>query len=690
MASASCGGSSGTRTGDTARLFAGKATWVSIEAPSGSISDSSKTEGGSTARAILPSGRVGFSVFLALCSDGTADGRAADLTITGASNVESAFIPARVEGDSEFSSVMYSLDDTSYVERLWPRGSGEVLVLQASAPSESPRTLLPVVQHILASAAVEPWQGLRRVELSSRSADQIRSEIESQDVVPPPAIDHHLSISVDPGSMTLSVCDSLSVDFRLTSMSGVRFRLPHLDSDAPEGIAALEGECFREIDSLLCVPDSSSGLFRGVYTASFDGFYCERDGFVKCQVRLSSSFSAGEWFYPGASIPSSVTFSATVPRETDFYCPLPLTGSSSSEGLTTYDYSSPEGGLVPPLPWAAGHFDERALADGRTLLVCSSSIERGQADEAALWIDRLAATLWNEFGFEGARFDVVLLENPGTPVSAIGPGCLLISPGLVTSLASHDRWADSLSSGLRPRSAALVARSAEAMFLLSTYLPEDISAALSTYSVYLFERDWGTAGSADSLLESLRLYYLNACETAGGIEYSVGDPALLSSPLAEPVLLGKAPLVLALFSSEIPGFDYGLGRALGNMRHSGYGYGRIASACYLSATMEDFFWSWLYLPGVPQIRVEWADSADRVYLRLEQLQPGPGFPLAPDRASLIFSSGVSYEDYLTGPDSRGRYSAPVYSWAGRLEGIRLWPDLTVPADITYERQGRVP
>jgi len=488
--------------------------------------------------------------------------------------------------------------------------------------------------------------------------------------------------------MLIGLSDTFEVDFHQVGDSGsISLFLPHVDGTAPETLEPVTGSLQRLADSVSCHADST-GVFEGVYSTFIEGFYIEREGFVTGQTRLSSSFCSGEWLHPGAGVPSSYRITATVPTGLFFYCPLDLVGSSSTGVRTTFEYQSTEGGLSGPLSWALDDFDEIGLAGGRGRLLYGSGTASAELPELTDLADMIATTVWDCLGFEGGRLDIVLVTSLDRPVLAAGPGCLLVSPEKLMGLRGYAGWADSVSDGLTPVSSSIVAEAARAMLSLSSYLPSDLAAALSVYAVCRFESDWGSIESADSLLEACRLYYLHETSTTGGVEYALADPMLSSSALSRPVILGKAPCMLAMFSETIPGFEDGLSRALSALRHSGYGYGRLASAIGESSTGDapGTYWPWISTSGVPQIMVSWADSAGRVYLDIDQLQPGPEFPLPLGRVDLYYSSGIRLVESIAGPDSRGLYHVPTSPWAGTVLRVDIAPGLVLPADMVYERR----
>jgi hypothetical protein len=687
--SLSCGQGRSDSGRQRIELDAGKRVTIAIQAPAGALEDTVGADPEGSVTLLLPAARVRLTAFTDCCAGGTAAGRVADLaSLDGVTGAEIDSLDSRDDHSGSFQVILYFRGDSCYAEMIRPRGCGEVAVLQARAEVDTPRVLLGAVQPLFEGAEISQWPGLRSVTLSDRAFADIAAEQAHQDVSAPPLIHHSLYLGIDPGAMSLSVLDSFSVDFAADpGLESVSFALPSIDPEATEEILALEGDFSRESNSIACSPDTAGGLFLGVYTSSFDGFYIEDRGFVRGQVRLSSSFCCGDWIYPGSDLPASYYVHATIPAGSSFYCPLVPLGSSQSGGRTLVSYASPEGGMISPLPWAAGNFQEASVASGRSRVLYPGDQAGQVSEDALIWADRLGSVLWDRLGFEGARLDFVLLEGLGAPVLSYGPGCLMISPEILASLSGHDQWADSLSAGLVTRSPRVVAMAARGMLLFSTYLPETTADALSAYSVYVFEKARGTEGSADSLLEACRLYYLSYCETEGGVEYSIADPMLPETPLAEPVLMGKAPIVFAMFSEEIPGFDYGLSRGLGSMRHSGNCYSRIASFAGLDDGYEsDLYRDWLHTPGVPQIAAVWADSGGTLYVRIEQLQPGPALPLPPPSIGISYSRGVPAVDFLEGPDQDGFYTTPAYSWGGRILSIQLWPGMVLPADIIYERR----
>jgi hypothetical protein len=263
---------------------------------------------------------------------------------------------------------------------------------------------------------------------------------------------------------------------------------------------------------------------------------------------------------------------------------------------------------------------------------------------------------------------------------------------VLAELAAHDTWVEELRSGTRVGATAVVAKAASAMMRPSTHLPAELRNMIAAWAVYLFCRSTAddTALEGAMILEAFRKYYLYSTETAGGIEYSLADPLLLSSGCASPVLYGKGPCVLAWFSETLPRFGPALRRALESQRHPGNVWNRLYSGMRLSeeSNSTDEYWDWLLYPGLPQIHVSWDQSRDTLYVLAEQYQPGLPFPVTLDEVRIASMDG-SVSNGALEKDRTGlyRYFAVLPSAADTVVSIDLNPAGLVPADFTYERIG---
>lgn len=583
--------------------------------------------------------------------------------------------------------LLYTHGDSSCVERRWSMGSCEDLVLRFSMPVGTPEALLAFCSTTLLSGRFEQWEGSRPVQLSSRSREAILLEAGSAEVYPDPLVEHRLHLTIHPNEQMLSVTDTFTVDASdAGSREGIGFLVPVLDGSAPETLLPVVGRMERSGDSVICFPDSAAMLFRGCYSIEVSPFYVEHGDRASAQVRLLSSFCAGEWFYPGSTVPATYRIRASVPAGMEFYAPLVLESRYVSGTSEVYSYTSQRERISGPLCWAAGRFEKAETAGGASTLMLSEQVPDSLAEELTELADMLCTSVWRCLGFAEGRLDVVVVSSIGRPVLAAGPGALLVSPDMLASLSGHPEWADSLAAGTRPSSPIVAAKACQAMLSLSTYLPDDLEMALCAYGTCRFARDWHSSGAADSLLEACLLYYLHSTAETGGMEPAIADPQIASSPLAQQVLLGKAPCVLQMLSEVIPDFDAGMGRFLSALRHEGYAYARLASSLGLtgSGQTSEFFDAWLYQPGVPQIVVIWRDSGSELSARIEQLQPGPGFPLPTGRIAVYYEGGRRTLETLGRPEPGG-WQPVTRSLDQPVERIDLFPGRIVPADIVYER-----
>lgn len=675
------GPSGGTDGTEYASIPAGKATWVSVPALAPVTSDSLAP--GSIMS--LPTGPVLLRAFFTQGEGATPSSRATSLAASG--YPDATVVTGSSRSSQNLSFVAFTSGDTCRIERIWPRGAGEALVLSVEGRSGTPQALLTSTERLLERATPVEWPGLRTTRLSDRSRIEIQEDLDQHDSDRLPTVVHRMGIELVPTEHAFEIDDTLEVDFSGTEVDGMRFAMPRIDGSAPDDIVAITGSYTRESDSVFFAPDPSTGAFLGIYHSRFENFYREERGFVQGRVRLSSSFSCGIWFYPGCDIPSDYELTARVPLGGSFFCPLIPAGhhSEGSEGVASF--VSPPGGLPGPLSWAAGNLEAIPVASDRSRLI-HAPLEAATRDSAASRASALAGTLWNRFGFEGARLDIVLVESIDRPVLAAGPGFLLVSPSQLALLDGSAEWDDSLMAGLRPSGPALVARASRAFLGMSSHLPGYLSSALSAWAVYLFVSDHCDAGDAENILECFRRYYL--AETAGNTdeEPAIGDSRLAGSSLEEPVLLGKAPIVFTMFSRIVPGFDEGLRSALGRLRHPGVALLSISSALGtpFDPSLDSLYWNWMTMPGVPQILVTWRESSGRVDFTVEQLQPGREFPLPLGAIEYIYEDGDTAEGWIYGPTPDGGFWSLHNPTHGRLLAIDVSPSRIIPADLVYSHE----
>ncbi len=685
----SCGTGSpgGQETALFVRIPAGKLTWIRVPAAEESVEAPDSSSGpGSPVSMDLPSGPVSIRAFLIQDHGCTPEERVADLIASG---VDDAIV---LQGSPRTAGVMsvvgYTRGDTCRLERLWPRGAGEAVVLSVQRQFFTPAGLFGQTERLLERSSPEAWTGLRTPLLSDRSLREMQAGFDEHDSGRLPSVRHALEMTLVPQEQAFEVVDTFTVDFNGTAgITQTRLAMPHIDGSAQEMVVALEGTCVRETDSVLCMPDPETGIFAGMYQSKFEDYYREDGGFVRGQMRLSSSFSCGEWFYPGAETPSEYDLSVSVPFGGSFYCPLQLVEYHSAGSNREYRFTSPPGGISDPLSWASGELESMSIASGRSRFV-HVPVDEAESGSLATNADILAGTLWDRLGFDGASLDVVMVGSIDRPVLASGTGCLLISADQLSLIDGYSLWDDSLMNGLRPSGPRVVARAARSLLAMSSYLPEEFSAALSAWSVFLFVERHGSVRDAENILECFMRYYLSSTSGSTATEFSIGDSELPGSELAEPVLMGKAPVVLTMFSRFVPGFDPGLQSALARLRHPGVALLSIASMLGTPSdpSLSDLYWDWISMPGVPQVLVRWRESSGRVDFTMEQLQPGRDFPLPLGRMLLFYENGGSSEGWIYGPAQDGGYWAFFDPGEGGLSAIDVSPSRHLPADIVYERQ----
>ncbi len=594
-------------------------------------------------------------------------------------------IPSLGENAS-YLAVLYTTEDSSAVERIWNRGAEEIVVLQVKMQGSSPNMLLSSISGILRTAdLVEPPNSmLRSVYLSDRNRSLIVEEVNS-DVAVPPDVNHRINLSINPSQREITVLDTLVIDFSPTqSDSELTLFLPN--SGTGSSFESLNGHFEYVGDSIRCVADSSR-IFTGLFSGTRSGFISgstDRIIISGLQINPSTSFQCGMWFYPGNDIPASYSLDISVPdMGYSIYAPLQELSSVVSDSLLIVSYSSPEGGVRGPLAWATGGFSEIDIAGWRSKYFCHNS--DSLALEMSYLADEIASVFWNNMGFSGARLDFVIVRSLDIPVFLTGPGCVFLSSDILASIQGYESWSDSLVSGITVPAAAVVFETARSFLAGSTYLTECLRDAFAAWSVYKFITAEENTDSAE-LLEAFLKYYLYSTEITGGTEYAIADPELIESPLYDPVILGKAPIVIEFLTREIPAFKRGIPRALGNLRHSGDSFSRLFSAMGIreSGAFGEMFFQWLYNPGIPQIEVAWADSSGYLQIWLEQYQPGQNFPLGSITDDILIVSEENSEVIeLSRGSTEGFFAGRIPSGIQNIRAINIDPDRILPADIIY-------
>jgi hypothetical protein len=599
--------------------------------------------------------------------------------------------------------VSYYTGDSASLERVWACGSNQLLALRATMAGDSRGILLRYLGDALRSAERRPWSGLRSVYLADRTREEIFREAGEGDVTPPPRVSHSLHLGIFPTVHRLDLLDTLTIDFsRTPADSQLALNPPERAGGSVGALTPIRGRVSQSGGMMVCSADSER-VFRGVYSTSLEGFFLRADGHeytLMGQVKLNLSFCCGAWLHPWSEGPADYDLTIEAPAGYSVYAPLEEVSGSSTDTLETRRFTSPEGGIRGPVAWAVGYFDREELRSGSVAILPESDTLAASGEEedaraglqtrtAVDWAENLNRFLWKYMGFEGARLDYILIRGLDGEVLRAGPGCLFLSPELLVSLGDYPSWPDSLRSGSRPPGADVVGAATAAMLSRSTYLDPALERALCGWSVLRYYEDNfpDNAPGSSMMRQAFLRYYLYRTEVEGGTEYSIADPRVTDGPLADPVLLGKAPLVLDMFADRLQRFELGLQRSLGSLRHSGNSFLRLHSALRITDDpgREALFWRWLTYPGIPQLMVTWSDSAGVLYLQVSQWQAGLDFPVMLDSVRVGFTDGSSAGLVLSRRQGGHMYVAVLPDTTREVLSLEVNPDRRVPADAFYRR-----
>ncbi|MBD3277616.1 MAG: hypothetical protein GF388_04890, partial [Candidatus Aegiribacteria sp.] len=341
----SCAGEEGQvpqSDGNTISLTAGKNVRIEMQFPMGS-NDSLHFREDSPVRLVARNDNFQAVVSAMLvpgCGSTPLD-RMEYLDESQVSNLDTTRLHPR-NGLPSFTTVVYVKEDSSIVERVWSRGRGELAVLQIKSLNTSLNILLNSLSGLLSSARlVEPGNGfLRSVDLSSRTREQIVQEVNA-DVTVSPAVTHNIILRVNPSARTMTVVDSLKVDFSPTqSDSQIRFFVPECQGNST--FHPVRGNLEFMEDSALCTADTAR-IFAGIFRGEWNGFSSSSiDSIITNGIQISSSvsFQGGMWFYPGCGNPAAYSLKISVPEGTPLvYAPLIETGRTVEDSILTVTYA---------------------------------------------------------------------------------------------------------------------------------------------------------------------------------------------------------------------------------------------------------------------------------------------------------------------------------------------------------------
>lgn len=580
-----------------------------------------------------------------------------------------------------------AIPDSLRINRTFPLGGGSALVFSVNIPAGAGSDILASASRILHEAVLLPPDGLRSVYLSDRSFSDIDQERASTAVEPPPEVSHYMRISYRPDNpdSCLTVLDSMVVKFQGSNVDSLHLRF----SDSNSAVISVAGRFGRSESEnrFICFADSN-GIYSGVFinVLSINRLYLDGEGEPIGQARLTSAFLSGRGSYPLSSTPENYTVRFDLPDSITAWTPLP----EDTEGIRR---SNP-GGIIGGLPVAIGNYTRRDLFDRYSLLV----LEGGEPDSVdGTVINRIAEAMIQTLDFPSANFSFVEILNPDGDMVIPGFASLMYSRGSLTILEDVSQWSDKLSSGELPDGCRIVTGAAEGILMQSLQLDpvlfdmlrawfplryyqliqEDQSALLSFREAYLkyylFNTELMSFGGGNSVLR----------------EYSLADPRLFDSPLRPYVAGGKGVLILEYLNSlrmlnRLPFL-------LNNFTHASSGnyWLKIYSSLRIErdSSQYELLRKLFYLPGIPQVNVDWNEENGLILMDMTEIQPGTSFDL-PLETCVIHLADTSFTREVTFSLETGLYQCGAGpSGLGQVNAIDLNPYRVVPVDLVYNREG---
>jgi len=580
------------------------------------------------------------------------------------------------------------LPDSLRFNRKWYVGASSVLLFTVTIPDTGDELLSGIAGEICGSAVLVKPEGLRSVFLSDRTGSQIDQERASADVVPPPQVSHYMQIYYQPDSLEncLEVIDSLVVDFSESNADSLPFTF--ISRDTGSVVSSTAGVFRRSSGThqYACFPDSS-GIYTGVFRNRFriNAPYLNSQRQVSVQARLTSAFLSGDGYCALSAATENYTIQFFLPDSIIAWTPL------ASEDSTREWYSEP-GGIIGGLPIAIGSYTEFELFPRYRLLVLKGSPISPLDSTAA---GSVAAVLRSTLDFPSADFSFVEILNPDGPLVVSGFGGILFSSGSLECLADVSTWDETIQRGNVPPGSEILIKAARGILLQSLQLDQILSDMLAAWIPLRFyaentEDETGLSAMRQAYLK----YYLFNTELIGGNgdtnvieEYALGDPMLYTSPLRRFVTGGKGVIVLEYLNSL---------RLLNRMPYllqdfthasSGNFWLKISSSLRVSSDSRQYslLRSLLYQPGIPQVHVRWWETEGKVFIDIQEMQPGPVFDLSFSQCRLSLPDTVIVRslapDHATG---LWQCSAGPPGF-GAVSAIDLNHTGVIPADMMYER-----
>lgn len=570
--------------------------------------------------------------------------------------------------------------DSLTLARYFPLGGGAALAVTGFAGSPG---RLPGVRTALEESVLEVWPGLRSVTLSSTTPGAVDSLRNRAPRHPPLMVHHSVDIGFFPESSdsSLLISDTLFFSGRDSVVLSVH---PEIDPF----FEPLSGRVSRiSHNRWLCLVDSSlaapgfTGVFRTVIPRNRQ-LTDPATGELLLRNRMNSSLIGGRYL-PVGEHPNRYRIRVSAPADMGVFTPLP--GVDPPDYRTVAAFSTGTGLVRGVVPVFIGDFEEVSLSGGRTRLLYQLGIDEETLEHGLHWAGNLSDLLQARLAFQGSGFSILLIHHPDHFFAVPYHGCLVVSPEALESLSGVFTWGDSLASGVSPRGTEVAASAAACFTLQSIHLDPVLARMIRSWIPCVFMAAHGAREDVARMRRAYRTFYLYETETIGGYEHALADPLLRNSPLYDPVVLGKGPMVLEYLDSE--GCLERLPELLDNFRHTGSYWPKLHTNLGFFPGDREFklIRELLYTPGIPQVEAEWWAGAGVLRIKPRQMQPAPDFTLQFRSAVLFFEN----DDPLQIPlqEQAGSLYGGIPSRATEpVTGIHLNPEELIPADIIYRRR----
>jgi hypothetical protein len=567
--------------------------------------------------------------------------------------------------------------------RMFPLGGGAVLALTVFPTDPGD---LSLADSLLERSILVRWHGLRPVRLSDVCGDSIDVIRESSPRAAPLVVNHDLVIDFTPASSESSL---VLVD--TISFSGGDSVLLSVHPGIPGDLVAVTGTAGHSTSSAgvwLCgaSDDSSSGTFLGVFTGVLPRNWHITDASgegLLGRSRMNSALLGGR-YVPVGDNTNRFRIRVNVPPGMRVFCPIPLV--YSEDGGSRAEFSTGTELVRGVVPVFMGDFRWSLLHDRRTRLVVQSGLDTTFAASDSMWAGDMSSMLWSVLGFPEADFSILVVEGGSEGFAMPYHGCLVVSPGVLSELAGVFAWGDSLAAGSSAPGTRVVAAGAACFTGQSVFLDPVLAQVIHAWMPCRFMDYMSDDDGIFKMRRAYRNYYLYQTAVTGGEEPALADPALRTSPLSDPVILGKGPVVMEYLYTQ--GCLGNLPEVLENFRHAGSYWSKIWAnlGLYEGERRYRILRQFLYQPGIPQVDTEWWEEDGRIILYPRQMQPSDNFGILFGSCKLFLQDGTSRTVVLNPGDRGILYGVLPPDAEGRVVAVDLNPDESIPADMVYRRR----